>query len=489
MALNLSISSSPLDYVDNPVFRKFKRAVVDGNVYDTGDDTYPITTSGITMQVSGASPSILTTIYVNDAQVFSFNGATAYTFQITPASGRNSIQARQGSARSNLIEFTGDLLYTLVYALVKVLRDREDEVRQAWANGYLSNSVVQDTYSNSLQPTGRFMAANWAEWLGAKRISGHTESQFLTMLQTVLRVRQQGPVVRSLEEVAVAAGGVTGTAISRQFWWKSFISNAGRVKRSEIDKLTLMHFPAKLFIGNRFYNLGYGNHVVTSDEYHWIYVDKSEIAGRLGIKDALSEPQASTEAVMEVITTGSVQTDTTGEITGFVDGKYVILERAPRRLLSVVQSGPIAVSGSSRIVLDDRLNNTAVIDLGTRLSVDNFGTLTIQYEIPYNEIQVLAKLTVGKDGETATAILNIESPQRLGNGARLSSLINAFTTYDLFMDNNGVEFTTDQINWMLAFLRELNHPAALGFLLTDKPGDVFMPYMYHCDGYEYQGAV
>ena len=101
---------------------------------------------------------------------------------------------------------------------------------------------------------------------------------------------------------------------------------------------------------------------------------------------------------------------------------------------------------------------------------------------------MLARVTVTKPASVNT-ITDIESSLRLGKGARYSSFIEACVGYHLFMDDAGYGFSSNEIEWMLTFLRNVSHPVSRGLLFTKKPSKTYDIYMYHADGYEYQGVV
>ncbi|GAG61424.1 unnamed protein product, partial [marine sediment metagenome] len=239
--------------------------MVDKNVYDTSDGCYPATTSAYTFGVSGATIAPKVVVVHNDQEVQSLLGSTSYSFKLAPVLGRNSVQVRQGGTQSNELVFTTDDLQTMVFALPKMLRDREDEVRQAWANGYLSSGNVQSANNVNLIPTMKALIDTWGDWLNAPRISGHTETQYLATLNALLGIYQRGPTMQSMADVGIIVGDTeqTGSTVFRLFDLLGTISDKQPlVYGTGATGITI--YPGKVSVDNRMYNVQYTGNIVIS---------------------------------------------------------------------------------------------------------------------------------------------------------------------------------------------------------------------------------
>ncbi len=437
MALILYISGSPLSSAGDKVHRRYKGRIVDKNVYDTSDGCYPAVTSAYTFAITGASDSSVVIVAHNGQDVQSLNGKTSYTFKLTPILGRNSVQARQGSVKSNEIGFTTDNLQTLIFPLPKVLRDREDEVRQAWANGYLSTGVVQSANSVNLIPSMKALVDTWGEWLSAPRISGYTETQYLAALNALLGIYQRGATMQSMADIGIMVGDTeeTGSTVFRLFDLVGTIgSRQPLVYGTGATGATV--YAGKVFVDNRMYNVPFTGNIVISGLSSvsdvaakrgelFVIVDPSvgglNSSGTVTPTITTGEPKTVQTDYIDYITTGRVINDPYGEVTGMDDGKYLVLERAPTRLINVSGS-PYNLSGSSRIVEDYRDRKTAVIDLGTRLDATTFITgtdIAIVYQAIRRDIKVLARIvgTLATSSNTMILITDIRNSSRPGHGA------------------------------------------------------------------------
>lgn len=437
MALVLWISGSPLSSAGDQVHRRYKVKMIDKNIYDTSNGCYPATTSAYTFGVSGATLGSNVVIMHNGQAVQNLGGSIAYSFKLTPMIGRNSIQARQGSVQSNEIIFTTDNLQTLIFPLPKMLRDREDETRQAWANGYLSTGIVQSANKVNLIPSMKALVDTWGDWLNAPRISGYTETQYLAALNALLAIYQRGATMQSMADVGIIVGDTekTGSTIFRLF---DLVGTIG-VKQPLVygtGATGATIYPGKVSVDNRMYNVPYLGNVIISGlssvsdvaaKQGEIFVIVDPSVGGLNSSGTVTptittgEPKTVQTDYVEYITTGRVINDPWGEITGMDDGKYLVLERVPTALVNVSGS-PYNLSGSSKIVEDYRNRKTAVISLGTRLDATTLITganIAVTYRAIRRDIKVLARIigTLATSSNTIILITDVRNPSRPSHGA------------------------------------------------------------------------
>ncbi len=437
MALVVWISESPLSSAGDQVHRRYKVKMIDKNVYDTSEGCYPATSSAYTFNVSGATLGSNVVITHNGQAVQNLGGLTAYSFRLAPVIGRNSVQAVQGAVQSNEVIFTTDDLQTLVFPLPKMLRDREDETRQAWANGYLSTGVVQSANSVNLTPSMQALIRTWGDWLNAPRVSGYTETQYLAALNALLGIYQRGATMQSMADVGIIVGDTekTGSTVFRLF---DLVGTIG-VKQPLVygtGATGVTIYPGKTFVDNRMYNVPFTGNVpisglsAVSDVAAktgeiFVIVDPSvgglNSSGNVKPTITTGEPKTVQTDYIEYITTGRVINDPYGEVTGMDDGKYLVLERVPTTLVNVSGS-PYNISGSNKIVLDYRNRNTAVVNLGTRLAASTFITgtnIAFVYRAIRRDIKVLARVvgTLATSANTMILITDVRNPSRPSHGA------------------------------------------------------------------------
>ena len=494
MALTVWVESSPFRIVGSEVQRRYKRYIVDEHVYDCGDHTYPSSTSGYSIGVSGVTASQLVEVLHNGEVVQTLSGRSSYIIPIVANIGDNSIQARSNGDLSNLIRFSTDNIQTVIYPYVEVLESEEERVRQAWANGFLATGEVADSRGGVLDPSLKSLIETWGEWLNAPRVSGYTASEYIELLRVVLGILQRGAHEQSLIDVGDLLGtsgssfhrltdqvhtmgkilprvfqgdnqcgsdlfsgwdfahnwvttgdvlvlgsagfsttglggmyvdksefgletgkpyrlrvtlGVTGGTVTISTNGSNVLSGAGSgfyeslfnyvgddfyimlsasgsveissMQLYEIPVLTV--YPGKIWLDNRAYNIPYTTIMLSGDTDTdqtaqlgelFVLVDPGvgEVNGSLTPIILTGEPSPYSRQYLETITSGRVQTDTTGGITGIINGKYVELERVPVSITRITGSSLILGAQCSRILPGHREQNSAVVDLGTRVSLD-----------------------------------------------------------------------------------------------------------------------
>jgi len=504
MALSLQITSTPLDFMSNTVLADYKQVVVNSDIYDLGDGVYPAVTSGLTVSITGATTSQVVQVIHNDETIYALSGMTGYTVTVFPVLGQNTLHVVAGTDRSNTLTFTADNLQTLIYPLVAVLRDRKEEILQAWANGYLSTAVVNSTYGGTLSPDPAALAKLWGEALGAPRISTQTSAAFVAALRAVIRIYQQGAVIKSLEDIGEAAGGTGGTVVPNRIAMRSFTALTPRVHVNTTGGSTgVTVFPAKVALGNRQYNVAYqdllnlavpGNVVGTGDTgTTWVVLDPSAdgSSGATGTLYAVSvtgEPGVTLVTYEDTFSQSEIMTDTGGTITGLENGKYVMLER-PASEVTAVSGSEYSFCGSTRVILDDRDKHTAVLDLGTRLPVTGITTtgLTVQYMAPRGPVMILARAVVTVSGDTITGITELHSPTTPSLGAVHVEDLRQRIGYNLYLESSG--FTGEEKAWALTLAQKIGPADGQGRLLVSSTGGGGYPDVYHLSGFDYYGDI
>lgn len=544
MAITVWIASSPYGTATSKVLRKYKGEVVDSHVYDTGDSTYPGSTSGYSIGVSGVTTDQQVEVLHNAEVAYTLQGRSNYMLPIPPVVGDNIIQARVGTELSNTIRFSTDNLYTLVYPQVSVLESEEERVRQAWADGYLATGVTNDSRGNALNPALRSLIDTWGEWLGAPRVSGFTAAEYVTLLQSVLGIHQRGPHEQSLVDAANLLGttgssfmrlldqistmveprprviqgsnecevdqasgwdltnwgaSVGVTAVTPTYFftsgtavvWKDLGLTVGKTYRIKFDCIVtgttttlrggsgnpvirtgvttgyydemwvaengtldilidgegaikvlslevyevpeLVVYPGKVRMDNRWFNVSYTDGIVLSAQTDHDYTEargevfvvldpgKISSSGDLVPTITTGEPAQIEAVYTEYLTSGRVQTDTTGGVTGVISGKYITLERPPNQILQISGS-PYVLLGSCRIVKGFRDQNSCIVDLGTRESIERIFTggtqLRVDYTATRHNYMVLARVICNTEStsNTIVSVAEIHSPNRPGYG-------------------------------------------------------------------------
>lgn len=485
MGLTVQIADSPLQSAGDAVNQKFKENMVDGNVYDTRPAVYPASTSGYTMQVSGATADQTVEVFHNGEVTQSLIGKETYTFTLFPANGSNSIYAVQGSDQSNQILFTADNLQALVWSYSQVFRDRENELRQAWADGYLSSATpVSDTSGNTLSPTVQSLVNTWGDWLDLLRISGQTTVQYINALQTILEIYQQGAVVRSLTDVGEMLGDTSGTGSTAIRVIDMADTMGIPVPYVYVDSgTTIKIYPGKVLLDNKMFNVAYITGVTVSE------ADPDQTLGS-GETFVILNPSGGTEAIVPVTSTGEpgvavieylqqftssqIQTDIDGDITGMIDGKFVILDRIPMSITASTGSS-LELSGSSRILVDYRDKDTPVVDLGTRLDVDDIVTgdnVQLTYTALQGDVLRLARIIseIEPTSTTVTAITDIRMFQRPSSGALGLPSGRSKRAYGLFLtrpQDQGLH-TLDEKNFAQTILQRISPFGAQGRLFFNR---------------------
>ena len=478
---------------------------MDRNVYDTSNNTYPAMTSGITFSITGATATEPVTVYLNDNPVQVLRNKTSYSFKLIPAIGRNSVQAKSASETSEVTTFSTDLLHTLIYALPRVLGQCEDAIRQSWANGYLSTQVVTNAAGTYILPTAKSLAETWGAWLRVSRLSGSTTAEFVNMLQTVLKIYQQGAVLKSLEDTPVAANATGATAAMRSLMWRSFASTSSRpyVDATGATNVKLIIPPSKVALGNRLYNVARSNPTLYSMDVSgatgncFVYLEPS--SGTTGgtiyeVSISVGDPQDKLATYTETFAASAVQTDTEGKITGLENEKYVILQRVPTTLTSVTDlAGKYGLTGCSRIISGGTDLPTALIDLGTRMDASDVvpNGFTVTYQAPLREIMVLCRVVASGITYNITNILELRGPQYLGAGAVNCTVQDALNSYLLFTGKSG-GMTAEEKSWTKTFLEQLSPLGSQGYLFVNRTSGTPLAKdldSYHRPGYTYGGEI
>jgi len=439
LAVIIWIDSAPLDSAADKVHQRYKDVIVDKNVYETSAGCYPATDPGYTFGVSGVTANQQVQVVHNGESIQSLIGQSSYRFSIVPMVGRNSVYAEQGGVQSNQLVFTTDLLQTMVFPLPKMLRDREDEVRQGWADSYLSTGNVSSANSVAMVPSMRALLNTWGTWLDAPNISGYTRTQYITLLQTVLDIYQRGAVAKSMSDVGSAIGDTSGTGSSvfELFDEMSTVgANQPLVYGSGGTGVTIT--AGKVHFDNRSFNVSFAEHVpvtggsisnqVEASGDVFVVVDLAlsgvNTSGTVTPVVTTSSPSVVMANFFEEFDSSRIQTDADGVVTGLIDGKYVILNRVPLEILSVSGS-PYLLSGGSRVLLDSRDRKTACVDLGTRVSVDELvtgSTIDITYRALRKNVKVLSRVVCALEStaNTITGITDIRNLSRPSHGALYS---------------------------------------------------------------------
>lgn len=507
MGLVLVMASTPLGVHTNAMYRRFKRNMVDGDVYDIGDMTYPAMTSGVTFTVTGASASGSSVqILHNGVLAHTLVGRTGYTFTIKPAIGRNVVQAVQGSDRTPTIDFVTDQLHTLIYPLARVLGQREEEIRQAWANGYLDTDAVNDANGNPLSPTAASLSQSWAEYLDVPRISTQTVEEFVQSIQAVLQIYQQGAVVQSLEDSGQAAGGDSGELVPNRVTFPGVANVVPHVQAYHVTpgdtSNAVSVFPGQVRMNNRLYNVAYVEQLTLNQSTApatggtgstWVVLDPTDDAsgastGTLTPVVTGSEPRYITTTYEETFSTSEILEDTDGSITGMVGGKYIILER-PAISISDITGATLSLSGASRVVQDSRDQNTCVVDLGTRMAVTAItsSSIMVQYTAPRSEVIVLARVVVSGSGNTVTDIEDVRSSAVIGQGGIYQDSDTTNRGYRLYL-TKAAGFTDEEKAWAMRLIRKTSPAAAGGLLFFNEAGYGDLD-IYHDSGYQYYGVI
>ena len=523
MALTVSMTSVPLRSDDDRTLRKYKEQM-DKFIYDTGVSTLPLSTSGVTLTVSGATSGNTTTVYHNSEVYMTRSGQTTFSFTLVPVAGFNNIQVVNGVENAE-VAFVADLVYAVVAPMTEVLRTYADKTYEAWANGYLKNGgTVPDNYGGYQSPSPNAISETWGDWLNVSRISGYTVDQYITLLRTALGIYQQGAVTKSIDDSGYALAADDSQAIPRGYAWHYPGSVAVPFMQCSrtaptADTTTVIVNAGKVRIQNRLYNVQYAEvnvrtaatlfYLVVSTGVTWAYLNPGgapvsspdiQLDGTFRTGDTIFNSAEITTPTMQYSQTiRTIQTDTDGSITGIVGGKYVILEQIPTSIDEIISYDGYNnlfydLLGSSRIVQDSDLRSTAIVDLGTRLDATVFDPagsgVTVSYTAANRGVFPLARIDIElyAPGGIMKDISEITTTISPGHGAWNVSRYNAAHDFDLFVKRI-TPFTAEEIAWMLTFIPNVIPMQGKGYLLLSNQGTDPSPDVYHLYGYGYNGVI
>lgn len=503
----IEISNSPLQSANDSVHKRFKGVMVDGHIYDTSNSCYPATTSAYTITITDCIASDTVYIEHNAAIIQALHGKVSYDIRLVPVIGRNTIQAIVNGIRSNLLSFSTDELQALIYPMVLSIRDAEVELRQAWANGYLNTGVTVDTDGDLLDPTAEALADSWGSYLGVNRLSGHTASEYMAMLQTMVGVYQRGAVAQSLLDVVEAASGgeATGNVVMKMAQVaRPHTTKFPRVYKATGGTVDLEIFPQKVKLGNRLYNVGYQSGLtltttVKDSINHTgetsIYVTSEAVAHADGRGNLVAYASTATpvDAVVQITRTflvGEILSDDTGDVTSFIGEKYIILDRTPISIDSLTVSG-YNFTSSCHIIPDAEGNATSIIGLGTRLDLVLLG-FTLTYSAIHSGSLHIARIFCNVGATTApTSITAIHSSTRVGLGAINLSEVGYKKSFVLFGQKPSSDFTDEEIGWLSNPLSNVAPVGARGYLMLKMASPETQPSLdlFHMQGFSSYGEI
>lgn len=512
MAVTLYISTSPLNSAGDAVHRRYKAEIVDELVYDTEPACYPATTSSYTFGISGVTAADTVLVTHNGESVQTLQGNTGYTFKLYPIIGPNTVEAVVGAARSAVM-FTTDELHAMVYPVVRGIRRAEAVLHQSWADSFLTEALVPGVDGRALEPSGAGLRSSWGTYLQVFRLSGHTVSQYIAMLQTALRVYRRGAVAASIEDSVVAASGSGATdnpvfrlgVVARAFntkWPRLWTWITGATTT------TLEVFPQKVEIGSRSYNVPRSLITLTStrpdlgagtgDTRLWLTPGINgglDSNGNIVVQQSTGTPADGGQTTIETISSGGVMTDTDGTITGLEGQKYVILNYIPSALTFVVSSShpQYALTNGCQTIEDADGNPTAVLALGTRLDIFT-GNTSVVYIHDNRDTRLLARIVCAIGGTPVPTDINeIRGPSRVGFGAiHLTEVGSRKRFVILGQKDSGADFTSEEKAWAYRVINELSPLGADGFLLFQEAAAPAVPPsadLYHLEGFAYYGAI
>jgi hypothetical protein len=413
--VQLSWIKSPFSQHDNILFDFIKKSLVDSNIYGTTPQDFSYTDKIKKYQLRLTDCYSLVNITVNDVIWVTLDGTGSthsFDFYVAPQLGLNEIKAvsTDGTQLYASLVFKTYNIHNFLAFMGKKFKEFWNLYKQAQANIYIEPNLIQDLDGNNLEPEYKF-TKSFATLLGTKRYSGLTNSQYYTFLKNVFTMNQNGGALKSYYQLQQALPDyierVDLIPIEKYLVQGNQAYNKVYVDGTNNTKLRI--YPSYVWQYQNEWGMlpSYAEAPDSTSGVFYVYTD-SEIhsdttsIGGLKIKYTDDAEFFKRESVTtDTFYSTDLRDDTSGNITGFQNGKYVVLKSpSVDGTISVDSTGSINVVSSSRILIAPNYN---FVDLGTTYSteLDNVKITYKTYDIP----NILAK--VEKDTTTG-AIINIK---------------------------------------------------------------------------------
>lgn len=409
--MQLSWKKSPYSQHDNVLFDFVKKSLVDSNIYGTTPQDFSYTDKIKKYQLTLSDCNAVVNVTVNDIVWITLDGTgTTHTFDfyIAPKLGLNEVKvvSTDGEQLYASLVFKTYNMHNFLAFMAKKFKEFWNLYKQAQANIYIEDAVIQDMDGNDLSPEYRF-TKSFATLLGTKRYSGLTNSQYYTFLKNVFIMNQNGGALKSYYQLQQALPDYIDRVdlIPMEKFLVQGSKQAGKVYVDGTNNTKLRVYPAYVWQQqNEWGMLPYNSEVPDSTSaVFYVYTDSdihADTTQRGSLKIQYTDDAEFFKRefyTTDTFYTTDLRDDTGGGITGFVNGKYVVLKSpSVDGTISVDSTGSVLVNASSQLLIAPNYN---FVDLGTTYGdeIDNVKITYKTYDVP----NILAKV----EKDTTTGVI------------------------------------------------------------------------------------
>lgn len=421
----LAIDEWPI--VEERYFKRQRDALVDDNIYDTGDDSVPYRSSPLRFRgTTDAAASV--EIYVNDSlrsTISAHATSGAFEFSIVLQRGPNKVQARKasdGSLIGNTLYLNGYTLNVWLAAYAEQFAEQRGLLDQAQQDQFIDDRTDWD--GDATEISAEALRSNFGQYVSAGKLASHTREQYRDFLKAMFLAYYYAPHVRGLRELSEA---YLGTLPMYRFLKNTFFARLKtgtvapmgsdfpdgfkpRTKSGLGNYLTLEWDSIDCWMYRRWYRIEGGDMLLDTFTKYWVYVDGTEAGGnRLELKFMpitipqidFPLPETLTTNSTAVVAQSSIRVDTTGERTGVPNTLYIQMPRIPTRIVTMNSVNLGELKDHCEII-----GGTGFISLGLQTTAAAVGPINAVVEY-LSEPRILARV------ETQDSIISIEYAGRM----------------------------------------------------------------------------
>lgn len=411
--------------VNNAMFTRLKKHLVDDNIYDTSPSAVGITNRTVSFNGNvgdtGATLLVAYQIYKGTTQEIATitpntDGSYKYSVHLPHGKAAYYVKSNDGAYSSNQIHINSYNIHVWLCAYAIEFLDVRDKSENARQNAYVADSVDFD--GNVIQTAGHYLTRNFGQFISSNKLESMTRAEYQQMLIDVLSAYNLGPSIEALDLICK----VFTNQIPSYDWYRNRVTAFPpadiSVNLRVVSPPSLIYEwdETEVYLYDRRWLIPAGSGTVLGGADTYVFVDGTSPAGidnQLSMLVSAAAPERYTMNWAETISSGLVQVDTNGNHTGVSGELYVTTGRYPEALNGASGSVAEFTTGIPGALL---VLNTSHVDLNiAQETIDkttSFGDVSIVYDTNYEYI------TFGLIGSNATEITGIVDCGRIdGSGA------------------------------------------------------------------------
>lgn len=407
----IELIKSPFDSHSNILFSSVKKFLIGDKIYDRSNIAFPYTNIKKNYQIQITADNT-NKIYVkyNGNDYLEYSGELIYSFYVLPVLGKNQIDVYDEN--NNLLKSYRFNCYNLHIFLAEIAKRYKgiwNKLYQAQANTYYDLNVIKDLDDDYIVPEYQY-TRSVATLLGTKRYSQLTDSQYATFLHNIFDMNKYGGTLNGFYQISEAfpdyIDRIDVIPYEKYLVW----NKQGTVFPDSNDLTKIKIYPNYQFLSEQDWGIiNYTNEQPSSPlGICYVYVDGEKYSdgsniGSLKVKYTDNFEFFKNEYnYVDTFSSDNIKDDTSGEITGIIDGKYLFLRRPIiGDTISVDTTGTLNVNNS--VYLLEGGNNLVSLGNTYKDEIDSIAITYKSYEIP----NILAKIE--KDATTGQIINILET--------------------------------------------------------------------------------